>query len=157
MPSMVRGGPAQAQHLRQPRQPLGRVDEEHLRLDVLVDQAALLEALQAPELVAQRGRPLELQPAGGGLPSRAFSSRPTREPLDSRNCRKSADLRGVVLLRHLAAHGAVHCLMAYRMHGRKNRRASSPSAMSSLHVRNLKTRCISGSAARRSAGETNGP
>jgi len=43
------------------------------------------------------------------------------------------------------------------MHGRNCLHLDWPSAMSRLHVRNWKTRWSSGTAARRSATDTNGP
>ena len=43
----------------------------------------------------------------------------------------------------LAEHGAVHCFMLYKMHGRKKRRFGSACFISSLHVRNLNIFCNS--------------
>ena len=52
----------QPENLRQPREPLLRIDEEHLRLDMLLEVAALVERFEEPDLVAEPSRPLELEP-----------------------------------------------------------------------------------------------
>ena len=54
-------GTGEAEHLGEAREPLLRVDEEDLWLDVFLEITPLGERLQKPDLVAKPGRPLELE------------------------------------------------------------------------------------------------
>ena len=68
---MFRGRRVELEDLLQAGEALLRVDEEHLGLLVLVQLAALAEAFEHLDFVAQPGRLLELQLGRRRLPSPA--------------------------------------------------------------------------------------
>ena len=79
------------------------------------------------------------------------------ERFDRRNLTRSWIIFLYSRLSILLPHGAVHCFMLYKRHGRKNLRLLSSSMMFRLHVRNLKIFCKTTRTARKSFALAKGP
>ena len=142
----------QLEHFLQAGQPLLRVDEEHLGLDVRVQFAALVERFQHLDFVAQPGGRFEL-----AVPRPPRASRPS-SPRAASACSPPETSASRWMSRRYSSfeirklHGAVHWSIEANRQGRNQRHFSSASSMSRLQVRNLKIFCSTCNRAAQAAG-----